>query len=181
MLKLIQISVLLILRNWQVGDWNAVWLQCESSPWEKGLGDRVRIKVYIGKLVQGQYCSFFTPSSKSHLSTFFFKTLHLSPSLRITGFSTVWRVGYTTTSVLTLVCLQFGLILHYYFFSATFSKPLLYLCLSFDCSDIFFLLFSHSVVSYSLRPHGLQLTRLPCPPLSPEVCSNSCTLSHDAI
>ena len=29
----------------------------------------------------------------------------------------------------------------------------------------------------SLRPHGLQHTRLPCPPLSPGVCSNSCLLS----
>ena len=36
--------------------------------------------------------------------------------------------------------------------------------------------FSHSVVSDSLRPHGLQHTRLPCPP-TPEACSNSCPLS----
>ena len=34
--------------------------------------------------------------------------------------------------------------------------------------------FSHSVVFDSLHPHGLQHTRLPCPPLSPGVCSNSC-------
>ena len=39
------------------------------------------------------------------------------------------------------------------------------------------LLFSHSVVSNSLRPHELQLSRLPCPLLSPWVCSNSCALS----
>ena len=32
------------------------------------------------------------------------------------------------------------------------------------------LLFSHSVVSDSLRPHGLQHARLPCPLLSPRVC-----------
>ena len=38
-------------------------------------------------------------------------------------------------------------------------------------------LFSHSVVSYSLRPHGLQHTRFPCPSPSPEVCSNSSPLS----
>ena len=43
---------------------------------------------------------------------------------------------------------------------------------------LFFLLFSHSVVSDSLRPHGLQYARLPCPPLSPRVCSNSCPLSQ---
>ena len=32
--------------------------------------------------------------------------------------------------------------------------------------------------SDSLRPHGLQHTRLPCPSLSPGVCSNSCPLSQ---
>ena len=36
----------------------------------------------------------------------------------------------------------------------------------------------HSVMSDSLQPHGLQLTRLPCPLLSPQVCSNSCPLSQ---
>ena len=37
--------------------------------------------------------------------------------------------------------------------------------------------FSHSVVSDSLRPHGLQHTRLPCPSPTPGVYSNSCPLS----
>ena len=37
--------------------------------------------------------------------------------------------------------------------------------------------FSHSVVSDSLQPHGLQHSRLPCPSVSPWVCSNSCPLS----
>ena len=32
-------------------------------------------------------------------------------------------------------------------------------------------------MSNSLRPHGLQHARLPCPSLSPRVCSNSCPLS----
>ena len=36
------------------------------------------------------------------------------------------------------------------------------------------LLFSLSVVSDSLRPHGLQHTRLPYPSPSPRACSNSC-------
>ena len=40
------------------------------------------------------------------------------------------------------------------------------------------LLFSCSVVSDSLWPHGLQDTRLPCPLLSPGVCSTSCPLSR---
>ena len=39
------------------------------------------------------------------------------------------------------------------------------------------LLFSLSVVSGSLWPHGLQHARLPCPSLSPRACSNSCPLS----
>ena len=37
--------------------------------------------------------------------------------------------------------------------------------------------FSHSVMSDSLRPHGLQCARLPCPSPTPEACSNSCALS----
>ena len=40
------------------------------------------------------------------------------------------------------------------------------------------LLFSCSVVSYSLWPHGLQQARLPCPSLSPGVFSNSRPLSQ---
>ena len=39
------------------------------------------------------------------------------------------------------------------------------------------LLFSHSVVSDSLQPHGLQHARLPCSS-SPGVCSNSCPWSQ---
>ena len=41
---------------------------------------------------------------------------------------------------------------------------------------VFSLLFSYSVVSDSLLPHGLQHTKLPCPSLSPGVCSKSCPL-----
>ena len=45
------------------------------------------------------------------------------------------------------------------------------------CSSLFnFLLFSCSVISNSLQPHGLQNTRLPCPSLTPGNCSNSCPL-----
>ena len=39
------------------------------------------------------------------------------------------------------------------------------------------LLFSRSVVSASLWPHGLQHTRLHCPSLSPRICLNSGPLS----
>ena len=44
--------------------------------------------------------------------------------------------------------------------------------------------FSCSVVSDSVRPHGLQHSRLPCPSPAPRVCSNSCPLSwwyHPAV
>ena len=37
--------------------------------------------------------------------------------------------------------------------------------------------FSHSVMSDSLRPYGLQHTRPPCPSPTPGACSNSCPQS----
>ena len=37
--------------------------------------------------------------------------------------------------------------------------------------------FSCSLMLDCLQPHGLQHARLPCPSLSPRVCSNSCPLS----
>ena len=38
--------------------------------------------------------------------------------------------------------------------------------------------FSHSVVTDSLQPHGLQHARLPCSSPTPRACSNSCPLSQ---
>ena len=38
--------------------------------------------------------------------------------------------------------------------------------------------FSHSVMSDSLRPHGLQHSGLPCPSPTPRACSNSCPSSQ---
>ena len=38
--------------------------------------------------------------------------------------------------------------------------------------------FSHSFMSDSLPPHGLQNTRLPCPSPTPGACSDSCPLSQ---
>ena len=38
--------------------------------------------------------------------------------------------------------------------------------------------FSHTVMSDSLQPHGLQQARLPCPSPSPGACSNSCPPSQ---
>ena len=38
--------------------------------------------------------------------------------------------------------------------------------------------FSYSVASNSLRPHGLQHSRFPCPSPAPRACSDSCPLSQ---
>ena len=38
--------------------------------------------------------------------------------------------------------------------------------------------FSHSVMSNSLPPHGLQHAKIPCPSPTPRACSNSCSLSR---
>ena len=49
-----------------------------------------------------------------------------------------------------------------------------FISLSFLCASD---QFSHSVVSDSLWPHGMQHTRLPCPSPTPRACSNTCPLS----
>ena len=54
------------------------------------------------------------------------------------------------------------------------SDGMFCLCLA----DYFGLLFSHSVISNSLRPHGLQHTRLPCSSPSPRACLNWCPSSR---
>ena len=46
-----------------------------------------------------------------------------------------------------------------------------------NCWLLLLLLFSHSVVSDSLQPHGLQHTRLPCPSPAPGAFSKLCPLS----
>ena len=40
---------------------------------------------------------------------------------------------------------------------------------------------SIAIMSDSLRPHGLQHARLPCPSLSSGICSNACSLLHQRI
>ena len=56
-----------------------------------------------------------------------------------------------------------------------FLPPLLHLI---PRRSLWTLLFSRSVMSDSLWPHGLQHARLPCPSPSPGVYSNSCPLSR---
>ena len=58
---------------------------------------------------------------------------------------------------------MFGLLIH-----ASYHADLLHCLLLFSCK----------AVSDSWRSHGLQHIRLPCPSLSPKVCSNSCPLSQ---
>ena len=55
------------------------------------------------------------------------------------------------------------------------THVLISLCLFVQFSSVHF---SCSVVSDSLRPHGLHHTRLPCPSPTPRACSNSCPLSQ---
>ena len=57
---------------------------------------------------------------------------------------------------------------HWITFLLTYWRRLLCSCSLFSCS----------VVSNSLLPHGLQHARLPCPSPSPKICSNSCPSSQ---
>ena len=75
-------------------------------------------------------------------------------------------MGQMVTRLITLWCVE--MLRHY----VAHLEPTL--CCR---SVMLLLLFSHSVVSNSSRPHGLQHTRLPCPWTPPRGCSNSCPLS----
>ena len=56
---------------------------------------------------------------------------------------------------------------------------ILYFHQVWDKISSFLVQFRHLVMSDSLWPHGLQHSRLFCPSVSPEVCSNSCPLSWE--
>ena len=49
---------------------------------------------------------------------------------------------------------------------------------TYICVNIYQYQFSHSVMSDSLQPHGVQHARPPCPSPTPRVYSNSCPLSQ---
>ena len=59
---------------------------------------------------------------------------------------------------------------------AIFNRFCVLHLIKFSYSD-YSLQFSRSVLSNSLRPHGLQHARLPCPSPTPGACSNSCPSS----
>ena len=50
--------------------------------------------------------------------------------------------------------------------------------LSHNCTHLSSVQFSCSVMSNSLKPHGLQHARPPCPSPTPRICSNTCPLSQ---
>ena len=56
------------------------------------------------------------------------------------------------------------------------TNPVIFKCILWEW--VWWVQFSCSVMSDSLRPHGLQHARLPCPSLTPRVYSNSCPLSQ---
>ena len=65
------------------------------------------------------------------------------------------------------MCIQLNILLDYHLLSCLVNNPLLTTSVQF----------SHSVVSDSLRPYGLQHARPHCPSLIPGACSNSCPSS----
>ena len=72
-----------------------------------------------------------------------------------------------------IACFSFLTVEHIVFCSSGLYLP----TISLPGLPPLLLLLSHSVVSDSLWPDGLQHTRLPCLSLSPGVCSNSCPSS----
>ena len=67
---------------------------------------------------------------------------------------------------------------HKVFYKREYSSKGTLLCRPMvSCQTFSSVQFSHSVVSNSLRPHGLQPSRLPCPSAAPGACSNSCPSS----
>ena len=115
---------------------------------------------------------------KSTTTKSLFYSFSLQSFLSLTAFSSV----------------QFGLSVIFDFFFFSNPKEVKSLSLKYICTLMFIAvlfritkvwkqpkycwLFSHSVMSDFLQPHGLQHTRFPCPSPSPRVCWNSCPLSQ---
>ena len=89
------------------------------------------------------------------------------------GIPIMWMLAYLIVSQRSLKVFSFFLNLLFFvlFWLDSFHYFVFQIC-------HLFVAFSRSVVSDSLRPHGLQHTRFPCPSSSPEACSNSCLLSR---
>ena len=83
-------------------------------------------------------------------------------------------------AILSFLFLVIGLFYFYIFLKislyTSYSPPAL--AATAICTMLHLVQFSCSVTSDSLRSHGLQHTRLPCPSPTPGVCSDSCPLSQ---
>ena len=77
------------------------------------------------------------------------------------------------SSITTLLRVFFKIINRYWILSKIFTHPLKWSCDFYPSVQ-----FSRSVMSDSLRPHGLQHARSPCPSPTPRVYPNSCPLSR---
>ena len=85
------------------------------------------------------------------------------------------------TTAHTLIALISSLSLSTTYPTASYIHPLIFLSDAWNSTNLKvtqLLLFSRQVTSESFSPHELQHARLPCPSLSPKVCSNSCPLSQ---
>ena len=65
-----------------------------------------------------------------------------------------------------------------YLFGWPWLSPLLKATYNLLKASLYSVQFSHSAISDSLQPHGLQHARLPCPSPTPRACSNSCPSSQ---
>ena len=69
-------------------------------------------------------------------------------------------------------------LLHHHSLKASVLCPSAFSMVQLSHPYILLFLFSHSVVSDSLWPHGLQHATLPCPSPTPRACSHSCPSSQ---
>ena len=125
---------------------------------------------------------FFPPTLKISLSSSLFSLLHtchtnispLSTYILLTPIS----VSYKSNSSLVFLS-------NIHIFSHGYTQTQMHSLMGFHRYVYLLILvqfssvqFSHSVVSDSLRPHGLQHARPPCPSPTPGAYSNSCPLSQ---
>ena len=137
----------------------------------------------MGCLGEGMtFVSYYSQKSNSELLTFQFEKQKLRkpcnsyPGTLIYPQRLIWNSFYifqiTLFAILySTLCFwmqEICLVLIYFFLFATVEYIHSF---TFPCCCC-------SVVSDCLWPHGLQHARLPCPSLSPGVCSNSCPLSR---
>ena len=85
---------------------------------------------------------------------------------------TALSIGWIFLEICLFLLLFLLIPLHFYSYLLSLLRCVLWLELRPTSVQ-----FSCSVVSDSLRPQGLQHTRLPCPLPTPRACSNSCPLS----